>query len=92
MKLERNKLGFSAVELIIAAVIVAALVFVGYTIYSRQQDKSAQQSPTATDVSSAPEIKDGNDLDEALRVLDQNDPATGSNTDSVQLDSELSTF
>jgi Tfp pilus assembly protein PilV len=97
MKLKRNQIGFSAVELVIIAVIVTALAVVGYMVYSRQQDSKTtdtsqtEQSATANDVSSAPEINDGEDLDDATRVLDQNDPSA-SDADAQMLDNEVSNF
>jgi prepilin-type N-terminal cleavage/methylation domain-containing protein len=99
MKLRTNQSGFSAVEIVIVLVIVGAIGLVGYTVYNRQQDKatdgtsqqSAEQSPTATDVQSAPEVKSTEDLDKAEAVLDATDPGS-SNTDAGMLDSETSAF
>ena len=102
MKLRANQAGFSPVELIIVLVVVAALGFVGYSVYNRQQDQSASNSgtsqqaadepATANDVKSAPTISSTGDLDKANTVLDQTDPGGSNNTDASQLDSELATF
>ena len=102
MKIRHRQPGFSTVELAIVLLLVATLSFVGYTVYKRQQTKnsdissyqsqqSSQQSTKAGDVSSAPEIKEASDLNEAIKVLDQNDPST-SYSDASQLDSELANF
>ncbi|MES2971285.1 MAG: hypothetical protein V4702_03130 [Patescibacteria group bacterium] len=101
MKLRTNQSGFSAVELIIILAVVAGLGFVGYTVYDRQPDKKTtdntsqqpkNESATATDVGSAPEIKSTSDLDKASATLDQTDPDGSNSTDASQLDSEVSTF
>lgn len=100
MKLRVNQSGFSAVELIIILVVVGALGFVGYTVYNRQQDnktdstsqQTKEESATASDVRSAPEIRSTSDLDKASATLDQTDPGGSNNTDASQLDSELSAF
>lgn len=101
MKLRANQSGFSAVELVIILVFVGALAFVGNTVYNRQQDKktadntsqqAADESATATDVRSAPEIKSTDDLDKASATLNQIDPDGSNNTDASQLDRELSAF
>lgn len=101
MKLAKSQTGFSAVELIIILAVVGILGFVGYTVYNRQQDEKTsgstsqsvnEESATATDVGSAPEIKTTSDLDKASATLDQTDPGGSSNRDASRLDSELSTF
>ncbi|MEX1995370.1 MAG: hypothetical protein WD887_01170 [Candidatus Saccharimonadales bacterium] len=92
--MKRFQKGFSVVELLLIIVVVTGLAYVGYRVYDRQQTRNAaasEQSPTARDVSSAPEIKKASDLDAASKLLDQNDPAV-SNQDASQLDSELSNF
>lgn len=84
--------GFSIVETFVVLVVVVALGFVGYKVYSRQHDNkttttaSSQpaSSATANDVAKAPDIKTTGDLDKAAATLDQTDPAA-SNGDSNQL-------
>lgn len=101
MKLRTNKLGFSAVEIVIVIVILGLIGLVGYTVYSKQQTKPAteeaattqqktEQSPTASDVQSAPEIKSTEDLDKAEAVIDSTEP--GSSKDEQTLDDEASAF
>jgi prepilin-type N-terminal cleavage/methylation domain-containing protein len=100
MKLPKSQAGFSTIELVIVLVVVAALAFVGYTVYNRQQDKqtsnntvqTAGESATANDVKPAPDITSTQDLDTADAVLSQTDPGGSNNTDASQLDRELSTF
>lgn len=95
MSFRKNNAGFSAVELVIILVVVSALAFVGYMVYSRQQaDKAADggtsQSAVANDVPAAPEIESADDLDKASATLD--DINLDDNGDQSQLDSELSAF
>ncbi|HEX8763314.1 MAG TPA: prepilin-type N-terminal cleavage/methylation domain-containing protein [Candidatus Saccharimonadales bacterium] len=91
--MHKNQAGFSVVEIIIVLVVIAVVGFIGYTVFNRQKSdgakKSATQQVEVTDVSSAPQIKSGDDLDRAAKALDENDP-TLSNGDVGQLDSELS--
>jgi Tfp pilus assembly protein PilV len=91
MLLRKDQSGFSAVELLIIIVVVGLLGFAGYTAYNRMQDdKAASQSPTATDVKSAPAINSTSDLDAASAILDETDPS--SSGDSTALEAELSAF
>ena len=97
MKIRTNQHGFSAVELVIALVIVAVLGFVGYTVYNRQNNKTATTQPTTTtstasNVPSAPIIDSAGDLDKASATLDQVDPASSNSSDSSQLDAQLTAF
>lgn len=99
MNLRKSQLGFSAVELVIVLVVLGLLGFVGYTVYNQQQNKTAtndsgqvtDESPTAKDVGSAPEITTTDDLNKAEIMLDQTDPDT-SNADASQLDSQAAAF
>jgi len=96
MKLRQSQTGFSAVEGLLIVAVVAVLGFVGYKVYSGQQDKpastgnnqTADQSAKADDVPEAPEIKETNDLDKANATLDQVNP----DDDTGELDSQLSSF
>lgn len=97
MKISKNQLGFSAVEIVLVLAIVGLFGFVGYKVYSQQQTKTAdnssqnvEQSATANDVPSAPQIKTTDDLTKAEKTLDSTS-VDGSN-DSSQLDNELSAF
>ena len=95
MSFHKNQSGFSAVELVIVLVVAGVLAFVGYTVYNRQQDNKAadngtNQSAVANDVPSAPEVKSTSDLDKASAALD--DANLDDNSDSSQLDSEMSNF
>jgi Tfp pilus assembly protein PilV len=101
MKLRTSQSGFSVIEFVIIALVVVAIGVVGFTVYNRQQNKNnitdndtatVAQSPTANDVKSAPAVSSTKDLDDASKVVDQTDVEGGSNTDSGQLDSQLSAF
>lgn len=86
----RSQKGFSVVEFIIIALVVAVVGFVGYSVYDRQQNKITTESSQASDVSSAPEIKNIDGLGAAEAVLDQTD--TSSSADSRKLDKQLNSF
>ncbi len=96
MNTNKSQLGFSAVEVAIVLVLLAIVGFAGYTVYNRQNDTSdsattSEESATATDVPSAPDIKTESDLTKAEQTLDQTDPGS-SNADAAKLGSEASTF
>lgn len=89
--------GFSLIELVLVLAVVGVLGFLGYSFYNRQNANNAAQTASsepaqANDVASSPNINSTSDLDKALATLDQTDPSGGNNTDSSQLDSELSNF
>lgn len=98
MNLTKNNSGFSPVEILIVVVIVGVISLIGYTIYDRQQPKSAstsgQTSQTESagneDIPSAPEINSTEDLTKAEKTLDDTSVEGGS--DSSQLDAELASF
>lgn len=95
MRLREKQRGFSAIEIVIVLAVIALLGFLGYIFINRQNSDTATQNTTqqseASDVSSAPQIRSREDLDTAVKVLDENDPAK-SNDDTAQLDSDLSQF
>lgn len=93
----KNQMGFSIVEVVIAIAVVGIGGYVGYTAYSRLQDKntnsSAQvitQSPVANDIAPAPTITTTDDLTAAEKILDNTNIDNPS--DTAELDTELSTF
>ena len=99
MKLRHNQSGFSVFELVVIVAVVAVIGLIGYGVYNRHQTKvdnntnpPVSSQTTAATVSSAPSISSTNDLTNAENVLDQNDPGTANNSDSSQLDSQLSGF
>lgn len=87
--------GFSAVEVVIAIVVVAAIGGTGYLAYDRMKD--AGKAPTASDQAengsapTAPDVKDTDDLDSATKALDDTN-VDASVSDSTQLDTELNNF
>lgn len=97
-----DKLGFSAVETVIVILVLGLVGFAGYTVYDRSRDNEAddnataqhadEESATADDVSTAPEIDSSADLDVAEAVLDQNDPDNSYDADAAQLDSQTADF
>ena len=103
MKVHNNQSGFSIVELLIVVAVVAVWSFIGYAVYDRQQGKTTNpgsnttqqttnQSSTANDVKSAPEINSTDDLDKAEAILDQTNPNGSNNVDANQLNSKTSAF
>ncbi len=99
MKTRKNQSGFAILELVLVVVIVAVLAGAGWWVYNRQHKSSpAASNSTASNrsssgnVSPAPQIKTSNDLDQALQVLNQNDPATANSSDTSQLNSQTSAF
>lgn len=92
MSFRNNQTGFSAVALVLILLVVGAIAFAGYTVYNRQQDGGAgsEQSATASDVPTPPEIKSVEDLDAASATLDSVN--LDDDSDESQLDSELNRF
>lgn len=98
---QRKPSGFSIIEVVIVLVVVGIIGTLGYVAYHHLQgkDKTATttnqvstQSPTASDVASAPSIKSTSDLDNALSALNQTNPDGSNSNDSTQLNSELTGF
>ncbi|MDQ3094214.1 MAG: prepilin-type N-terminal cleavage/methylation domain-containing protein [bacterium] len=86
------KSGFSVVELLIVVVVLGVVGFATITVMNRpDKAEDATQSAVANDVQSAPEVVQGEDLNEAEAVLEATDPEL-SNSDASQLDGELNAF
>ncbi|MDQ2973768.1 MAG: hypothetical protein M3Q79_04840 [bacterium] len=86
------KSGFSIYELLIVFVVLGLVGFAAVTVMNRSDDSEGPtQSAVANDVQSAPEVVEGEDLNEAEAILDETDPEL-SNSDASQLDSELNAF
>lgn len=91
MSQERQR-GFSAVEVVIALVVVAAIGATGYLAYGRMKD--ASKTPTASEqvqkssAPAAPAVSNANDLDKASKALDDTN-VDASSADSAALDTEL---
>ena len=89
---EKKRLGFSSVEAAIAIFVVAAMGVTGYLAYDRMQD--AGKTPTASEQTvsgtapSAPEVTETDDLDDALKTLEDTN-LDAISADSDDLDSEL---
>lgn len=99
MKARSNRLGFSAVEVVIVVVVVGIVGLLGYTFYNSQTKKAANdamtasnQPKTANDVKTAPAISHVADLSTAELTVDQTDLSGSSNTDLNQLNAELANF
>ena len=87
--------GFSAIEVVIAVVVVAALAATGYLAYGRMKD--ASQTPTASEqiqkgnAPIAPKVSNTSDLDTASKTLD-NTNLDATLSDTADLDTELNNF
>ena len=87
--------GFSAIEVVIAVLVVIAIGATGYLAYNRMKDTA--KSPTASEQAEkgttpdAPTIDDTGDLDTAAQILDQTN-LDASASDSTELDTELNSF
>ncbi len=91
----RAQRGFSAVEVVIAIFVVAAIGATGYLAYNRMKD--SDKTPTATqqtnsaETPNAPTIDDDSDLDAAAAALDATN-IDASVTDATELDTEANNF
>jgi Tfp pilus assembly protein PilV len=87
--------GFSAVEVVIAVLVIAGVVIAGWYMFNRMKDKNADTSTTSQQSSDspavAPEVSDTSDLDTANNALDNTD-LNASTTDANELDTELNSF
>ncbi|HSX27154.1 MAG TPA: hypothetical protein VLG25_00025 [Patescibacteria group bacterium] len=99
MKYQKNSLGFAAVEGILIAVILAAIGLVGWKVYSTKNSTDEINSNTAavlqqpaSSTADVPSINKTSDLDKAEQALNQYDSTPQDNSDSGQLDQQLSTF
>ena len=87
--------GFSAVEAVIAVLVVAAIGVTGYLAFNRMQNTA--KAPSASDQAAkattpeAPAIEDDSDLDAAAKALDETN-VDASATDASELDTEVSSF
>jgi prepilin-type N-terminal cleavage/methylation domain-containing protein len=87
--------GFSAVEVVIAIFVVAAIGATGYLAFGRMKD--ASKAPSASEqvqegtTPAAPAVDDQSDLDAAAKTLDETN-LEASTADSAALDTELSSF
>lgn len=98
MRIRKQQSGFAAIEVVLVVVIVAAIVAIGLWVYNKNKSDtdttsstaptSHVQSPLAHNVSTAPQINSTSDLEKALTVLNQNNPATANSSDQSQLDSQ----
>ena len=89
--------GFSAFEFLVVILVLGLIGFAGYTVYNRSQDdktsdsaQSTEESATASDVPSAPEVNSTDDLTAAEAALDQTN--LDDSSDTGLLDSSASAF
>ena len=95
MSKSERQAGFSAIEVVIAILVVIAIAATGYLAYSRMKDTA--KAPTAGEQAdkgttpTAPTVDDTKDLDTAAQTLDETN-LDASVSDSTELDSELNSF
>lgn len=95
--MKRSQKGFSAVELIIAVVIIGLLVGIGYIAFNRisEEDATSTQQTTTQQTESndveVPEIQSAADLDTTETTLENIDLEADS-AELDQLDEALNTF
>jgi Flp pilus assembly protein CpaB len=89
-----EKFKFSTAQIVIAAVILIAAVFLSYTFYTRYQDKKAIESTATSTIPTPPVITTSNDLDEAAATMDTTEAEVELDTtdDLSELDKELAEF
>lgn len=101
MSIRRNRLGFTALELVLALVIVGLIGLVGYKIYNTQKENDKitnnteavlEQTPTATNTAVPAAINSTSDLEQAEKALADYDSSASDDRDLTQLDSQLSAF
>jgi cytoskeletal protein RodZ len=86
----------SRYQIALVAAALLLVVFVGYNLHNQQSNTSTKKADKAQslftqDVSNAPDIQNTLDLDQAAKVLDQNDPAISS-LDSKEIDNQSAGF
>lgn len=105
-KLQDSKLlSFSALEPVLLMATLVVIVLIGYNVYSRQQtdltveetmqsqsQQLDEQSPTADDVSTAPEIQSDEDLNNAEAVLDNTDVEGSNEADGQVIENQTADF
>ena len=95
--MKRSQKGFSAVELIIAVVIIGLLAGIGYVAFYRisEEDSTSTQQTTTQQTESndveVPEIQSAADLDTTETTLENID-LEADNAELDQLDEALNTF
>lgn len=91
---KHTQAGSAALIVLVVVVAVGLIGFLGYTFYTNSQKQTVSdtqsQSSSVDDVKSAPEINSEEDLDSAITVLDETDPASAS--DNAKLESQTSGF
>lgn len=81
--------GFTAVEAVVAVVIVAAVALAGWFVLNRMDDN--KKSTTETSTPAAPTVNGTRDLDSANKALDETN-LDASTQDSIDLDDQLHDF
>jgi flagellar basal body-associated protein FliL len=86
------KVRFSTAEIVIATIVVFAVCFLGYTFYTRNQEKKAAESSAVSDVPTPPTITTDTDLDKAATTIDETQVELDNSEDLSELDKELDEF
>lgn len=91
----RRQSGFATLELILVAVVVALIGYVGFKYYQQRQKPAPTAATTPAAITAAtptaPQINSTSDLDKASAALDQTN-VDASSSDSSQLSSQTSNF
>jgi hypothetical protein len=81
-KIKEKVSNLNTFEIVLIFFILILMGYIGYLATKQDphylKDRTANNSPVAQDVSSAPNIANKKDLDRAAQILDKNDPAASS--------------
>lgn len=79
--MKRTASGFELTSALMLVAVIAVIGLVGYTLWQRSANTAVTDTTTQSAVDAAPTIKNKEDLDTALRALDDTDIAGTAATD-----------
>lgn len=97
-RLRHHEQGIGHLAMVLVVLVFSAIGAIGYTLYANPQQPAItsgtdqSEQPIQENELSAPAIDEAGDLDKAINVLDQVDPAGSSASDKVQLNNETDQF